>query len=269
MPRSAPSSVVNANDRRPGDTADLGYEFAPPTRARRIAALLAEDTPPELVHADVLVELGILDRITPRGRAARDLHERLLAWDRRMDADSHEAAILAAWRHAAVRRLTREPSLAPLLADRGYDPLFAPWLDPVARIGQALGRLITDEIAVAALEEVAADPPTGPWGATHVLTPVHVVPETALRDTVPLPGDTDCVRVTRSVPGVTDECWFGSVARYVWDVADPARSRWIVPFGASGRPGDEHFTDQLPLWVGGELVPVIRDWAALRLEQQW
>jgi len=86
---------------------------------------------------------------------------------------------------------------------------------------------------------------------------------------VSLSGDTDCVRATRSIPGVTDSCWFGSVARYVWDVADPGRSRWIVPFGASGRPGDPHFKDQLPLWREGSLIPVIRDWALLSAEERW
>ncbi|MEV6492148.1 penicillin acylase family protein [Actinoplanes sp. NPDC051633] len=267
MPRSARATVVNANDRRPGDTEDLGYDFAPPTRARRIAALLSRGTPPERVHVDVVVGLGILERLTPGGPAARELHERLLAWDRRMDADSHEAALFAAWRHAAVRRLT--PTLAPLLTDTGFDPLFAPWLNPVQRIGQALDQLITEEIAEAALADVAADPPPGPWGATHVLTPLNLVPATALGETVPLSGDSDCVRATRSLPGVTDDCWFGSVARYVWDVAVPDRSRWIVPFGASGRPDSPHFKDQLPRWRDGDLVPVIRDWSALRLEQKW
>ena len=269
MPRSARTTVVNANDRRPGDTEDLGYDFAPPTRARRISTLLSRGTPPELVHVDVDVDLGMAGRVTPPSPAAREIQERLLAWDRRMDADSHGAALFAAWRHAAVRRLTREPSLAPLLADTGFDPLFGPWLDPVARIGQALDGLLTEEIAAAALDDVAADPPAGTWGSTHVLEPLHLVATTALGATVSLSGDTDCVRATRSIPGVTDSCWFGSVARYVWDVADPGRSRWIVPFGASGRPGDPHFKDQLPLWREGSLIPVIRDWALLSAEERW
>ncbi|MEV0720443.1 penicillin acylase family protein [Asanoa sp. NPDC050611] len=29
-----------------------------------------------------------------------------------------------------------------------------------------------------------------------------------------------------------------------------------MPFGASGRAGDPHHADQLPLWAAGELIPV-------------
>jgi penicillin amidase len=49
----------------------------------------------------------------------------------------------------------------------------------------------------------------------------------------------------------------------VWDLADRSASRWIVPFGVSGRPDDPHFADQLPLWAAGELIPVDTDWSDL------
>ena len=52
----------------------------------------------------------------------------------------------------------------------------------------------------------------------------------------PVSGDIDCVRCTGSLPGLTDECYRGSVARYVWDLADRARSGWVVPMGAAGDP---------------------------------
>jgi penicillin G amidase len=42
----------------------------------------------------------------------------------------------------------------------------------------------------------------------------------------------------------------------VWELGNRADSRWIVPFGASGRLGDPHFADRLPLWAAGELIPV-------------
>ncbi|MEV1145718.1 penicillin acylase family protein, partial [Micromonospora sp. NPDC049799] len=104
------------------------------------------------------------------------------------------------------------------------------------------------------------------WGRRHLLRPVHlgVAPEVeaavaAMRARVDLSGDTDCVLATSSTPGVSDECWRGPVARYVWDLTDRRASRWIVPFGASGRPGDPHFDDQLPRWADGRLIPVVTD----------
>ncbi|TWV38376.1 penicillin acylase family protein, partial [Streptomyces misionensis] len=75
--------------------------------------------------------------------------------------------------------------------------------------------------------------------------------------------DHDCVLCTSAVPGVTDRAARGPAARYVWDLADRDRSRWIVPFGADGVAGGPHHRDQLPLWLGGELAPVVTDWALL------
>jgi penicillin amidase len=65
------------------------------------------------------------------------------------------------------------------------------------------------------------------------------------------------------VPGVSEDCWRGPVARYVWDLTDRAASRWVVPFGAAGDPDDPHFADQLPVWAAGDLVPVRTGWARL------
>jgi penicillin amidase len=68
------------------------------------------------------------------------------------------------------------------------------------------------------------------------------------------------------VPGVTDRAARGPAARYVWDLADRANSRWIVPFGAAGDPRSPHHHDQLPLWLAGELAPVVTDWDQLTKE---
>jgi penicillin amidase len=78
-----------------------------------------------------------------------------------------------------------------------------------------------------------------------------------------VPGDHDCVLSTSSVPGVTHHFARGPAARYVWDLARRDGSLWIVPFGASGVPGDPHWRDQHPLWLRGELAPVITDWDLL------
>jgi penicillin amidase len=210
---------------------------------------------------------ALLARLEPSSGDGRELRDRLVAWNGRMDADSLDAGAFAVWRTALVRRLTGHPDLSPLLAESEFDPLFAPWTDPVARIGRAWPSLATryPEVAAAALDEAAAHPPVT-WGSRHVLAPIHLVPETALTTTFELFGDNNCVLATSSIPGVSDACWRGPVARYIWDLTDRSRSRWIVPFGASGRPGDPHFADQLPLWVAGDLIPLVTDWAELKRE---
>ncbi|MEU0963750.1 penicillin acylase family protein [Micromonospora aurantiaca] len=264
--------AVCANDRR-DDVAAHGADFAPPHRARRIRALLADGAEPSTVHTDDRLPAGplyrLLDRLDPDrlDEPARALLLRLRGWDRAMAAGSAGAGAYAAWRAALARRLRVHPRLRGLDEPCGFDELFAPWTDPAARIGLALDHLAAAfdlaEPAAEALAEVAAGPAPGEWGSRHLLHPVHlgVAPAitdavTAMRRRVALAGDTDCVLATSSVPGVSDACWRGPVARYVWDLTDRAASRWIVPFGASGRPDDPHFADQLTHWAAGTLIPV-------------
>jgi penicillin amidase len=269
MPRRSVTTVVNANDRRDCDTAELGVDFAAPHRAGRIAALLAGGAPPASVHMDTALPFvsPLLAQLEPGTDDGLLLRDRLVAWDGRMDADSVDAGAFAAWRTVLVRRLTEHPDLAPLLAPSEFDPLFAPWTDPVSRIGRAWHPLAArfPDVAAAALDE-AASHPAETWGSRHVLAPIHLIPATALTATVELSGDNNCVLATSSIPGVSDACWRGPVCRYIWDLSDRSRSRWIVPFGASGRPGDPHFADQLPLWAAGDLIPLITDWAELKRE---
>ncbi|MEV6087830.1 penicillin acylase family protein [Streptomyces parvulus] len=283
--------AVMANQR--GPATPLGIEFAPPHRADRITELLAgrerwsaADMP--AIHTDtrlgsaaaLLDRLTTLDGLTPEAAALRD---RLLAWDRHMDADSTDAAHYAALRTAVVGRLAAQPVLAPASVPPAYPEVLQPWLALVPRVGHALEHLLRAEdlygidraAAVrAALEEVAARPPAGTWGDTHRLTAWRALPDptpTPTDGSVPAPGpllsgDHDCVLCTSPVPGVTDLAARGPAARYVWDLADRSGSRWAVPHGASGVPGSPHHQDQQPLWLAGELAPVVTDFDQLTKE---
>jgi penicillin amidase len=241
MPSTEVDGVaVTANDRRP-DTEPFGIDFAPPSRANRIRALIAEGAAPERIHMDT-----VLGDVT-------------------MDADSTAAGEFAARRTALAQTLYDHPTLAPVRQPSGYDDLFRPWLDPLTRIGTAAA-----DIASALGVDVppaAAGQSAGRWGERHVLTPVRVPGLSAFDlPRTELSGDSNCVLATHSIPGVTDTCERGPVARYVWDLTDRARSRWIVPFGATDRPGDPHFLDQLPLWASGRLIPLVTDWNQLTEE---
>ncbi|GAA3301024.1 GNAT family N-acetyltransferase [Streptomyces cinereospinus] len=280
--------AVMANQR--GPSTPLGVEFAPPHRADRIAALLsgrdrwsAADMP--ALHMDthlasaapLLDRLAALDGLSPAAAALRD---RLLRWDRRMDAASEPAAAYAAVRSAVVRRLAAEPAFTRLTEPPAYPEALLPWLGLTARIAFALENLLRAEelygvdrpaLVRAALEEVAADPaPARGWGETHRLAPWRALPGTPYApgaETEPaLSGDHDCVLCTSAVPGLTDLAARGPAARYVWDLARREDSLWVVPLGASGVPGSAHHRDQLPLWTRGDLVPVVTDWARLTKE---
>ncbi|MET9910386.1 penicillin acylase family protein [Streptomyces sp. NPDC006476] len=274
--------AVMANQR--GLATPLGVEFAPPHRADRIAALLAgkdrwsaADMP--AIHRDthlasaapLLDHLAALTDLSPAAAALRD---RLLAWNRRMDADSTDAARYAAVRGAVVRHLAAHPAFAALAVPPAYPEVLLPWLALLPRIAFALEHLLRAEelygvdrpaAVAAALEEVAARPPAAPWGASHRLAPWRAL-TTSSYDEPGLSGDHDCVLCTSAVPGLTDLSARGPAARYVWDLARREDSRWVVPFGASGVPGSPHHRDQLPRWVEGDLLPVVTDFEQLTKE---
>ncbi|MFD4606172.1 penicillin acylase family protein [Streptomyces sp. NPDC058464] len=272
--------AVMANQR--GPATPLGVEFAPSHRADRIRALLGErrtwsaadmaaiHTDTHLASATPLLDrLAALDDLTPPAAGLRD---RLLAWDRRMDAGSTDAAAYAAVRSAVVRHLAAHPAFTALTEPPAHPEVLLPWLALTPRIAFALEHLLRAEelygvdrpAAVrAAVEEVAADLPTGTWGDTHRLTPWEALPEPSYDDGPALSGDHDCVLCTSAVPGLTDRSARGPAARYVWDLARRDDSRWVVPFGADGVPGAPHHTDQLPLWLEGDLTPVVTDWDRL------
>ncbi|MFD2767930.1 penicillin acylase family protein [Micromonospora eburnea] len=282
MPRADVADLaVMANER--GIAAPLGVEFAPPHRADRIRELLTgrkDWSAGELtsVHTDtrlasaepLLTLLAGLDGLSP---AAVALRGRLLRWDREMRADSVDAAAFAAVRAALVRRLVAHPALAPLADLSRHPPIFQPWLGLASRVGLALETLLRADLlpaadladaARAAVEEAADATPVS-WGELHRLAPWQALPDPAA-PTPGLSGDHDCVLATSSVPGVTHHCFRASAARYVWDLARRDDSRWVVPFGASGVPGDPHQRDQSPYWLRGGLIPVVTDWHRLTEE---
>ncbi|MFD4320587.1 penicillin acylase family protein [Streptomyces sp. NPDC058548] len=281
--------AVMANAR--GLAAPLGIEFAPPHRADRIDALLgasADWTPESItaVHRDTDNRsaarlLAAVARVgapadTGLSPAAFAVRDRLLAWDRRMDAESTDAGLYAAVRGAVVRRFAAHEAFAALREPAPYPEVFRPWLALGPRVAYALETLLVagpvpaadvDRIVAEALDAVAAGEPPAAWGVTHRLAPWQALPDPDDARWPGLGGDHDCVFSTSSVPGWTDRSARASAARYVWDLADRERSGWIVPFGASGVPGDPHHRDQLPLWLRGELAPVTTDWQNLTKEQ--
>lgn len=293
MPRSTVDGGIAVMANQRGPASPLGVEFAPPHRADRIRELLHDRPGPvwtagdmPALHMDtrlasagpLLDRLALLDGLSP---AADALRGRLLRWDRRMEADSTEAAAYAALRGAVVRRLAAAPAFAALAAPPAYPEVFRPWLSLTVRVGSALEHLLSakelygiDRAALVreAVEELAAAG-TGavPWGDTHRLVAWRALDGTPYAPGVPaeeprLSGDHDCVLCTSAVPGVTDRSARGPAARFVWDLARREDSLWVVPFGASGVPGSAHHRDQLPLWLEGDLVPVVTDWNLLTEE---
>lgn len=264
-------ALVTANERRGPESTPIGHEFAPPHRADRLRELLGDRTQLRVsdaaaLHLDTQLAQAtplraLFDSLESLGAEAGVLRKSIAEWDGRMEADSAGAAAFAAVRGAFVRLLAGSEVFAPLRQPSPYPALFDPWLELTGRLAHQLDRLLgasapwgidLPALAADALEQVAAAGPPATWGATHVWTPAGA-------PVVALSGDTDTVLSTSSVPGVTDAVLRGPVARYVWDLSDRSQSRWIVPLGAAGDVSDPHHHDQLELWAGGRLVPVVTD----------
>ncbi|MFF1817237.1 GNAT family N-acetyltransferase [Kribbella sp. NPDC058245] len=277
---------VMANAR--GISGSLGSEFASPHRADRIRSLLSARTDwtvkdmPE-VHRDTWLGsagqvLDLLDGLDELSAEAVALRKELLEWDRRMDATSSTASAYAAVRKAIVSRLTDHFAV---LENGEVPEVFRPWMDPLNHVAYGLENLLAADlpdvnqswIAREALEEVAARGPRPPWGETHQIAPLHPLdgpifaPDEEPID-LGLSGDHHCVMSTSSVPGLTDICLRASAARYAWDLADRSAGAWVVPLGASGILGDAHHHDQLPLWLRGDLAPIVTDWDQLHRDER-
>ncbi|WP_443051556.1 GNAT family N-acetyltransferase [Streptomyces sp. NBC_00234] len=302
MPRTASGAdatgtAVMANER--GLAAPLGVEFAPAHRAERIRELLgtggrrsAEDM--AAIHMDTRLAsarplLALLADTAELSPGAAELRDRLLRWDRHMEAAATDPTLYSALRAEVVHRLAAHPALSVLtgaadpVRSTAHPELFRPWLAAVPRVGYALETLIGHELfpyedrlaaVTAAVEAVAArydeENPPLPWGEVHRLAPWQAWPDTDPDPEASRPGlagDHDCVLSTSSVPGITDHGARGPAARYVWDLARREDSLWVVPFGASGIPGDAHHRDQLPLWTKGGLAPVVTDWKLLHRDR--
>lgn len=264
--------VVHANDRRVS-VADLGEEFAAPHRAARIAELLSERRvwdPAGLAGIQMDTLLGswptfraVLEDVRP---AAEDrwVRDRLLSWDGRMAAGDETAALFATWRSHLVRLVADHPRLAPVREPHGLPALFTPWLDPTARVGAAIERVLACggrwglpvlELAGTALSRAGTtwhgrSEGDRTWGRRHATPFVRAVADGRTPPPQPLAGDGDCVLATSGSPGATDRAWRGPTARLVWSLGGP--SSWVVPLGADGDPDAPHAHDQHLAWLHGE-----------------
>lgn len=279
----AGGAIVTANQRITDApiAAELSSDYSSPHRAVRINELLGERTgltvdDMRAIHTDTVWLPGqaLAARVITLGGPAA---EALAGWDGRLDADSTAGALAVRIFGELCRLVT-----ADLPESLRANP-FAAWEPPATtspveqRVSDALSALVVgddDELVpgldwashLPAAVDAARAAASAPWGEIHRLTPrfglrgAHAATDEAMAVTSPpLGGGCDCVWATNQVDGMTTAPLTGSTARYVWDLADRANSRWVVPHGASGDPTSPHFTDQLEAWSTGNLHPVIDD----------
>ena len=293
--------IVTANNRIIGDDYPhyIGLFFSADFRARRITERLKKMTAATVsdmqsVHADRIsipahAYISLLSHIRPTGNLTLKAKEMLMQWDGAMERDSAEAAIYSEMRLNLDRPILRH-LLGPLFDEaekatgRGapfhvghlrsmiVDMIIegnTDWLPPKTTWRSLLSEALENAVESLA-NQLGTDIKTWTWGAIHGTNPTHTlsssVPELAqILDppSVSMSGDGDTPQSASYSLGDPYTVTGTSVARYVFDASNWSNSRWVVPLGASGHPGSDHYADQTPIWSQGDLIPMLWEWGTL------
>jgi penicillin amidase len=220
--------------------------------------------------------------LTPRDADARDALELLRAWDGTVSADSPVAAIFElflaelciraakakapnSWRSAlgegalgkeghnlfADRRVAH---LVGLIRSQPAGWFARPWPDEMADVLGEVVRFLR--------RSIGPGPAFWAWGHIRQLRLEHLlfVRSRALGPAFnlgpfPVGGDANTVSQAGCRPAAaTDFTHNMANMRTVFDLADLARSTFVLCGGQSGNPCSPHYADLLPLWQDGEAV---------------
>ena len=285
--------IVNANERPVSDPSAVGYvgEWDPGFRAAIILARVKElrgatveslrKIQTEYTSAPLRTFRDALAGTLPRAPLAASALELVRRWDGTLSVDSAAAAVYEGWIvHLADRTFHDK------LGDAGYldyvsngrpanalyqmlarpaDPWFVALGDPSIRGRDALSALALDDAVAELRDRQGADPAKWRWGALHTVTFAHSLsaglpgPLRSLFDIGPYEraGDGYSVNVG-SYPFATPYALSSHPSlRMVVDLGDLDGSGAVLPTGESGQPLAKHWGDQTPLWLRGELHPML------------
>jgi penicillin amidase len=279
------------NDIRPVDYGRfLSGRWEAPYRYDRIAELI-EATPQQTLETLAAIQLDdksvaaeemlstLLDAIVPDASAESTSTQALAllrAWDFRMARDRPEPLIFTAWM-AELDKAILGDKLGDLFEDyaswnlrdgaRIASELQSPWCDDTRTPEIETCQTQIDKAWRAALDKLAAaygrNPADWRWGDAHQARFSHPMFDRIpiLRDLVhdPIAADGDDTTINRATPRVDfDSVVFpdvhGAGLRAVFDLADLARSRFIIAGGQSGNPLSAHYRDFVERWRDGRSI---------------
>ncbi|MGH2710653.1 MAG: penicillin acylase family protein [Actinomycetota bacterium] len=281
--------LVTANNKMhdEGYRHNLGRDFLPPYRARRIAQMICErethDTDSfakmqvDTVSLPAETLLPSLVSIEPSSDRQKTALALLAEWDHDIAADSSAAAVYEVWnKHIALR------VLRPLFGDEELLTHFygrRQWTNafqyqvlpnllayPTARWWGRNGIEARDE-ALRETLDAALDELTGAlgedmtvwrWGSLHKARfagRLALIPDLAELFTageVEMGGDEQTVNQGLFEPGWSYDVVVTPSWRQILDLSDWDASVGTHTVGQSGNPASPHFADMLPLWGSGE-----------------
>ena len=281
-----------------GDEPYLSYTFSHPFRAERLrqclagaqthtteglAALQADVTSwAAQAWSRVLGTLGPLpDDFAERARLL------LAGWDGELRGESGQALLYGCFVRALAGELYR-----PLLGEATWQWLISgdvPTADVLVRRwlanetwhllggpgGGPGGDAARDHRVVAALPAALAaawrqaseagegdQPERWRWDEHHQAKAAPPLPGQAVPPPVGVGGDGDTIQAATYGwrEGTPFDVTYLSVYRQVADMAAPEAASFVIPGGASGDPGSQHFADQLGQWAAHRRVPMLWRW---------
>lgn len=270
--------IVSANERPPDGPVPIGWFFAPPDRAARLAALIDGAASVDLallvrLQTDVVLPAAAALSPTlqeavrragvPGGMALADA---LARWDGRYDPGSAGALAYELLLHHLSMALPRARRQLAAGLWTGRSDLRADVAALLAADRRPLARAIRR--SAAGLRRF------GNWGALHRLRLAHPLAALPLVGrayrTVDRPSGGTADTLLKTAHPLTARphaVTYGSNARYAFDLSDPDGNHLVLLGGQDGWIGSASALDQLPLWERGEALRVplaaataARDW---------
>ncbi len=273
----------------PHDKLPVGFEWAEPSRAKRIHEVLSADTAHNVASSAALQTdtvslparrlIAVLKAIAHVPADLKPALDLLADWDCRTDADSAAAALFEVWytkhlRGAVFKAIVPEAAhslLPPGDVEGICNALVAPderWgADPVhARDALVIATLTAAWADLTA--RLGSDCKTWQWGALHHGQFNHALaevdPAAKAYCVGPLPKGGSPSTPMNAVYRPSDfRITNGASFRMVVDLSDLDKSVTINAPGQSGDPRSSHFADLAPQWAKGEFVPLLYTDAAI------
>jgi penicillin amidase len=247
----------------------LGYEFAVPFRAGRIAEMLSEKVKfsvedfqrmqqdvtshPARMFQNSVLKPWLATRPVV-SKVEGELARSLASWDCRLGADSTDALVFEYWlaklpRYVFGQTLGSKVDAAFLLKHLAAKP-------DSAAMAEALRESVAD-----LTRQFGPDTTTWRWGRVHTITFRHALAGSKFhRGPHPRPGDGNTVNSTSGTfPRQTN----GASFREILDVGDWDRSVTTNTPGESGNPESPFYDNLLGEWLGGGYHPLLYSRAAV------
>jgi penicillin amidase len=211
----------------------------------------------------------LLASVKGDGEEAERARQRLVAWDRRVTADSADARLYVRWearlkRDLATRRVPAE--LADAFVERTGGSLIAALVAPSRAWFDGNPGRARDAVLVAALAAVAAGDDKSP--TMTFAHPLGVSETSRQRFNVGPFAPSGYAETVLAIAGTGSARPIGPSLRVIMDIGDWDRSAATNAPGQSGAPDSPHFRDVARLWADGEYFPLAFSEAAVQANME-